>query len=94
MVDDLKSWSNTMHTKEKTKGKAEAKPATLPPIRNKIDIKDSLAKPVAPKNKVNDELLNKVKRDNTPLPDYYKAWDKIAKMAEDEGDSDNEVGPI
>ena len=94
MVDDLKSWSSTMHTKEKVKGKPEVKNANLPPIRNKIDIKESLAKPVAPKKHVDDELISKIKRDNTPMPDYYKAWDKIAKMAEDDADSDNEVGPI
>lgn len=49
---------------------------------------------MAPK-KPSEELLNKIKRDNTPMPDYYKAWDKIAKQAEDELDSDNEqVGAI
>jgi len=66
-----------MHNKEKTKTKpTEAKPQNLPPIRNKIDIQESLALKVAPKNA---ELMAKVKRDNTPMPDYYKAWDKIAK---------------
>ena len=93
MVEDLKQWSGTMHSKEKVKVKPEVKNANLPPIRNKIDIKESLAKPVAPKRK-DDELLNKIKRDNTPMPDYYKAWDKISKQVEEDADSDNEVGAI
>lgn len=76
---------------------SQAKPqANLPPIRNKIDIKDSLAQKVAAKKpKVNDELLDKIKRDNTPMPDYYKAWDKIAKQAEEEFDEqENQPGQI
>ena len=93
MVEDLKQWSGTMHSKEKVKVKPEVKNANLPPIRNKIDIKESLVKPVAPKRK-DDELLNKIKRDNTPMPDYYKAWDKISKQVEEDADSDNEVGAI
>jgi hypothetical protein len=28
--------------------------------------------------------LAKAKRDTTPMPDYYKAWDKIAKEADEE----------
>jgi len=33
--------------------------------------------------------LEKFKRDNSAMPDYYKAWDKMGKVLEDE-DSDNE----
>ena len=59
-----------MHSKEKVKVKPEVKNANLLPIRNKIDIKESLVKPVAPKRK-DDELLNKIKRDNTPMAKSY-----------------------
>ena len=62
----------------------------LPPIRNKIDINESLSKKVAPK-KSQQEILNKIKRDNTPMPDYYKAWDQIAKEAEEEFDEQEEM---
>ena len=33
--------------------------------------------------------LEKFKRDNTATPDYYKAWDKFAKLA-DEDEEENE----
>ena len=33
--------------------------------------------------------LEKFKRDNTAMPDYYKAWDKFAKLA-DEDEEENE----
>ena len=68
-----------MHTKEKSK-KPDQKQQNLPPIRNKIEI--NVAQKLAPR----DELITKAKRDNTPMPDYYKAWDKIARQAEDEED--------
>lgn len=38
--------------------------------------------------------MAKVKRDNTPMQDYYKSWEKIAKLAEEEADSDNEISEI
>jgi hypothetical protein len=28
--------------------------------------------------------LDKFKRDNTAMPDYYKAWDKFGKALEEE----------
>ena len=33
--------------------------------------------------------LERFKRDNTAMPDYYKAWDKFAKLADDD-DEENE----
>ena len=42
-----------------------------------------------------EELLNKVKRDTTPMPDYYKAWDKIGRdmdMDSDASDDENDTG--
>ena len=35
--------------------------------------------------------MEKYKRDNTPMPDYYKAWDKLAKDIDDEEDDTEEV---
>jgi len=34
--------------------------------------------------------LEKFKRDNTAMPDYYKAWDKFAKLAEKDDDEENQ----
>lgn len=56
----------------------------LPPIRNKVDIKkhqkktegDIFSKEEANKNS---EKVNKLKRDITPMFDYYKSWDKFTK---------------
>ena len=36
------------------------------------------------------ELINKVKRDTTPMPDYYKAWDKIGREADSDYSSGDE----
>ena len=36
------------------------------------------------------ELIDKAKRDTTPMPDYYKAWDKIGK--EMDSDASDEEG--
>ena len=36
-------------------------------------------------------MMEKYKRDNTPMPDYYKAWDKLAKEMEEDNDSEEEV---
>jgi len=32
--------------------------------------------------------LEKYKRDNTAMPDYYKAWDKFGKALDDELEED------
>ena len=68
----------------------------LPPIRNRIDIRSSLAEsqkqaPASSKNKTasNANVENSLKRDTTPMPDYYKNWDKIARE-NDSDDSGNE----
>lgn len=45
MVDEVRNWSVSMSKTEKTKisqAKKNEKPKELPPIRNKIDIQESL----------------------------------------------------
>ena len=37
------------------------------------------------------DTMETYKRDNTPMPDYYKAWDKLAKDIDEEDGSDEEV---
>ena len=106
MVDDLADWSEEITAKEKTRskqtGQAKAASKPLPPIRNRIDIRNSLAaserqasqqetSTAKPGNKKN-ELFDKVKRDNTPMPDYYKAWDKIGREIDDLDSSDEDTG--
>ena len=121
MVSDLSDWSEQIDKTDKNikrggapagqaksagKGAAASKP--LPPIRNRIDISNSLqqSKKVAPagqaaaaskaasqRTNAEKELLDKVKRDTTPMPDYYKAWDKIGRELEDDNDCDeNDTG--
>ena len=96
-VDDMNDWQKEMNKREKDikANKSIQKPAAnnLPPIRNKIDIQNSLeeakqeaAKKAAEKRAKEGkksgptkEEAEKYKRDNTPMPDYYKNWDKLAK---------------
>jgi ABC-type uncharacterized transport system YnjBCD substrate-binding protein len=47
----------------------------LPPIRNKIEIDSRKKQP---------EDKKQLKRDITPMFDYYKAWDKFATETEKE----------
>ena len=78
----------------------------MPPIRNRIDIQNSLeqakkeaAQKAAEKKKAKagkkeekkEEIMEKYKRDNTPMPDYYKAWDKLAKEIDASDESEEEV---
>ena len=35
--------------------------------------------------------MEKYKRDNTPMPDYYRNWDKLAKQLEDDESDEEEV---
>ena len=84
------------------RGAAAASSKPLPPIRNRIDISSSLkeSQKKAPagqsgkqRSAAETELLDKVKRDTTPMPDYYKAWDKIGRDLEEASDSDeNDTG--
>ena len=65
----------------------------LPPIRNKVDVQKTLAKQKkgdifdAGDAKENTKTLTKggkegkLKRDMTPMFDYYKAWDKFADVS-------------
>ena len=96
-VEDMNDWQKEMNKREKDikANKSIQKPAAnnLPPIRNKIDIQNSLeeakqeaAKKAAEKRAKEGkksgptkEEAEKYKRDNTPMPDYYKNWDKLAK---------------
>ncbi len=115
MVTDLSDWSEQITAKEKNirRGGAasqaksdssrggQAKP--LPPIRNRIDINESLkkskkeapagSKPATQKlvDAQSEGFREKVKRDTTPMPDYYKAWDKIA-AENDSSDDDGDTG--
>ena len=92
-VQDLVDWSATTNDREK-KGQNKDVPQSskqLPPIRNKIDIQQSIKaaqqaealrnakkgdQPIVPE-------LDKFKRDSTAMPDYYKAWDKFGKQLDD-----------
>ena len=62
----------------------------LPPVRNRVDIVKSLeAGKKAPKKRDPRDIFTEatmteeekraaaIKRDTTPMPDYYKAWDKF-----------------
>jgi len=105
MVTDLKDWSCSMNKTEKTRvTELKVKQQTnvkqtkdLPPIRNKININESLAKTVPPKKgaakeeKSDDKDKTKKVRDTTPMLDYYKAWDKYAKDVEDQDSSDDDA---
>ena len=116
LVDDLANWSEETISKESKRNTAGGSRAAagqaaatasrkpLPPIRNRIDISNSLqqserqaAAQAAAKKKAkaakDQALIDKAKRDNTPMPDYYKAWDKIGRELEEAGsDSDNDTG--
>ena len=101
-VSDLLDWSSTLNAQEKqgTNKPAQDKATQkkLPPIRNKIDIGESiLAAQEAEKRRNGVKQpdvpeLNRFKRDSTAMPDYYKAWDKFGKkleeMDDDEGGSE------
>merc|ERR1712195_410571 len=64
----------------------------LPPVRNRgQDIRESLKQPVKKEQgdvpklaKEDEEALAKARRDGTPMPDYYKAWDKLAAAIDEE----------
>ena len=115
LVSDLADWSEETIQKEQTRkttggsraaagqAAATASRKPLPPIRNRIDIQNSLqtserqaAAQAAAKKQAKQAqeqaLIDKAKRDTTPMPDYYKAWDKIGREleeAEASDDSDN-----
>lgn len=101
MVNELADWSEEVTAKEKkigSQGQAKTQ-KPLPPIRNRVDIRNSLAQSegqgrqsTAKKGDKKNELFDKVKRDNTPMPDYYKAWDKIGREIEDLDSSDEDTG--
>ena len=70
----------------------------LPPIRNKVEIDKYKKKTdgeifTSEEMKKNSEKVNKLKRDITPMFDYYKNWDKFtkeetSKTEEDEPEND------
>jgi len=37
--------------------------------------------------------MDKFKRDNAPIQDYYKAWDKFAKLAEQDEEEEQAKNP-
>ena len=83
-LEDLVSWSEDATSKEKNLKKTQTtKTAQVPPIRNKIDIEQSL-KPKGGKGGMpHVPELEKYKRDNTAMPGYYAAWDKFAKKLDE-----------
>lgn len=96
-LNELVDWSAGMNQTEKTGGHRSVKQssAKLPPIRNKIDIEQSIRaskehkkaaqSPGAPHSGMPVvEELERFKRDNSAMPDYYKAWDKFGKKLDDE----------
>ena len=102
-VSDLLDWSTQANTLEKqgqhkTADKASATQKKLPPIRNKIDIGESILKAQEQEKKKsgatqpNVPELEKFKRDSTAMPDYYKAWDKFGKKLEEMDEDDDEGG--
>ena len=73
----------------------------LPPIRNKVEIEKMKEKKkkqifdkeeVAANSKKVAENAKPLKRDITPMFDYYKAWDKFAKKEEDNLAKDQDSG--
>lgn len=92
-----------MNEKEKRKdhkykdtGKKK-KTTALPPVRNRgQNISESLK--LQPKKKNESETpkvdaqteakLKEMRRDATPMKDYYKAWDKLATAIDEEADQD------
>ena len=109
LVNDLADWSQETIQQEQTRkttggsraaagqAAAAAPRKPLPPIRNRIDISNSLqtserqaAAQAAAKKKAKaaqeKALVDKAKRDTTPMPDYYKAWDKIGRELEEASD--------
>ena len=99
-MNDLTEWTAGKHVAEKKiKGSVQTtKPnAQLPPIRNKIDISESVTG--KPRNRMpHVPELEKYKRDNTAMPDYYKAWDKFTKklddMEDDAEDTTSFIKPV
>lgn len=107
MVNELADWSEEVTSKEKTrtaatkgqagKGGSAASAKPLPPIRNRVDIRNSLAasekvsqkSTAAGKSNYKEDVT---KRDTTPMPDYYKAWDKIGREIEELDSSDEDTG--
>ena len=101
-VSELSEWTNEMNQKDKKIPAAnkQTQPTTkqsqLPPIRNRIDISESIKQaqkteiqkkgdqPIVPE-------LEKFKRDNSAMPEYYKAWDKFAKKIDSDEDEANEA---
>ena len=59
----------------------------LPPIRNKVEVeklKEKKKQQIFDKKEVQTNGTEKeLKRDITPMFDYYKAWDKFAKVEDD-----------
>jgi len=93
-LEDLKTWSEDATAKEKNLKKGQTtKTATVPPIRNKIDIEQSL-KQKGKGGMPNVPELEKYKRDNTAMPSYYAAWDKFAKQVDDCDDDAEEAGYV
>lgn len=83
------------------KAKAAMANVPLPPIRNKVDVeklKEKKRGEIFSKDEVSansnnikpegEKKAETLKRDITPMFDYYKAWDKFATKEEDKPDTD------
>ena len=92
-LQELNDWSTDQVKKDRKAPAPTPKSNQLPPIRNKIDISQSIKTAqqeaqLQEKTQPNVPELEKFKRDNSAMPDYYKAWDKFAKLA-DEDEEEN-----
>lgn len=56
----------------------------MPPVRNRVDIAKSLSEKQQKAKKIGEDKNAVLKRDVTPMPDYYKAWDKFDTEQESE----------
>jgi len=70
----------------------------LPPIRNKVEIEKHKKKTEGDiftneETKKNSEKVNKLKRDITPMFDYYKSWDKFTKEETEKTEEEPETDP-
>ena len=112
-LSDLVDWSGKANKKEKTgeykQTATKQSAAKLPPIRNKIEVSESIkqaektqkkkgsdvdAKKAASKSSMPVvEELEKFKRDNTAMPDYYKAWDKFSAKLDEEDSDEEKMNP-
>ena len=99
-VQDLENWQKDVSKKDKNPAATAKQRANfpLPPIRNKVEIErlqkkqknDIFEAKDIKENSKKVESNDKLKRDITPMFDYYKSWDKFTKEATEKLDDDEE----